>query len=151
MAQAKTARGTKLLIKIGDGGSPSETFAHNCSVNAARSFQLSANTNDTNVPDCDDPDLMAWVEREKVSLSGTVNGAGVLNTPDLEFFFDYVADSDPKNCKIVVDVPGSDGGRVFTGSFLCTDFQISGDRGQKTDMSITLQSTGAITIANNAG
>lgn len=149
MAQAKTARGTKLLIKIGDGGG-AETFTHNCSINGARSFQLQAQTNDVNVPDCDDPELMAWIEREKVSLGATIQGAGVLNTEDLEFFFDYAADADPKNMRIVVDVPGADGGGYFSGAFLCTDFQVSGDRGQKTDFSATFQSSGAITFTANA-
>lgn len=149
MAQATTIRGTKILVKIGDGGSP-ETFAHNCSVNGARSFQLSAQTNDVNVPDCDDPDLMAWIEREKVSLGATVNGAGICNTPDIEFFFDYAADSDPKNCRIVVDTTGANGGGYFAGAFHCTDFQINGDRGTKADMSITLQSSGAITWTDAA-
>lgn len=144
MAQAKTVRGTKILVKIGDGGSP-ETFTHNCSVNGARSFQLSAQSNDVNVPDCDDPDLMAWIEREKVSLGATVQGAGICNTPDVEFFFNYAKSPDPKNCRIVVDVAGSDGGGYFAGEFHCTDFQVDGDRGSKANVSITLASTGAIT------
>lgn len=145
MAQAKTVKGTKILVMIGDGASPSESFAHNCSVNGARSFQLSAQTNDVNVPDCDDPDLMAWIEREKVSLGATVQGAGVTNTPDVEFFFNYAKSPDPKNCRVVIDVPGADGGGYFAGAFHCTDFQVSGDRGAKSDISITLQSTGEIT------
>lgn len=149
MAQAKTARGTKLLVKIGDGGDP-ESFTHNCTINGARSFQLTSQTNDVNVPDCDDPDLMAWIEREKVSLGATIQGAGILNTPDVEFFFDYAKDSDPKNVRVVVDVIGADGGGYFEGSFHCTDFQINGDRGQKQDCSITLQSTGEITFTANA-
>jgi predicted secreted protein len=149
MAQAKTARGTKLLIKIGDGGSP-EAFVHNCSISGARSFQLTSQTNDVNVPDCDDPELMAWLEREKVSLGATIQGAGVLNTPDLEFFYDYASSSDPKNIRVVVDVPGADGGGYFSGAFHCTDFQISGDRGQKTDFTATFQSTGEVTFTANA-
>lgn len=149
MAQAKTAKGTKLLIKIGDGGSP-EAFTHNCSINGARSFQLQSQTNDVNVPDCDDPDLIAWIEREKVSLGATVQGAGVLNTEDLEFFYNFASSTDPKNMRIVVDVPGADGGGYFAGAFLCTDFQVSGDRGQKTDFSVTLVSSGEVTFTANA-
>jgi len=149
MAQAKTARGTKLLIKVGDGGSP-EAFTHNCSINAARSFQLQAQTNDVNVPDCDDPDLMAWIESEKVSLKATIQGAGVCNTPDIEFFFGWVSDSDTKNVKVVVDVPGADGGIIFSGAFHCTDFQLSGDRGQKTNFTMTAGSSGEVTATANA-
>lgn len=148
MAQAKTVRGTKILVKIGDGGSP-EAFTHNCSVNGARSFQLTSQTNDVNVPDCDDPDLMAWIESEKVSLGATVSGAGILNSPDTEFFYNYAKSPDAKNCRIVVDVAGADGGGYFAGAFLCTDFQINGDRGNKALIQITLKSTGEVTWTDN--
>ncbi len=149
MAQAKTVRGTKILVKIGDGGDP-ETFAHNCSFNGARSLQFSAQTNDTNVPDCDDPDLMAWVEREKVSLSATIQGAGVYNTPDGEAFFNLMKSPDPVNIRFVIDVDGVDGGGYWAGAFLMTDMQIDGDRGQKGNLSGTFQSTGAITWVDAA-
>lgn len=144
MAQAKTVRGTKILVKVGDGGTP-EVFAHNCSINGARSFQLSAGTNEVAVPDCDDPELMAWLVREKVSVSATVQGAGVCNTPDIELFQAWAASSDAKNCRIVVDVPGADGGGYWSGAFHCTDFTISGDRGQSSEISVTLVSTGEVT------
>jgi hypothetical protein len=149
MANAKTVRGTKILVMIGDG-EVSESFAHNCSINGARSLQLSAQTNDTNVPDCDDPDLMAWVEREKVSLSGTIQGAGVTNTPDVEFFFDFLKDPDPRNVRVAIDVPGADGGGYFAGAWLCSDFTVNGDRGSKSDISITMQSTGVISWVDAA-
>lgn len=149
MAQATTVPGKSLLIKVGDGGSP-ETFTHNCTINAERGLQLSAQTNDVNVPDCDDPDLMAWVEREKVSLSGTINGSGTLNAPDQDLFWAWLSGSSTKNVKIVTDIAGASGGRVFSGAFHCTNFELSGNRGEKVNASITLQSSGAITFANNA-
>lgn len=148
MAQATTVPGKSLLIKVGDGGDP-ETFAHNCSINAERGLQLSAQTNDVNVPDCDDPDLMAWVEREKVSLSGSINGAGTLNAPDQDLFWAWFNSSDPRNVKVITDIAGASGGRIFSGAFHCTNFEISGTRGEKVNCSITLASSGAITMANN--
>ncbi|MGE0828941.1 MAG: phage tail tube protein [Hyphomonadaceae bacterium] len=148
MAQAVTVPGKSLFIKVGDGGSP-ETFTHNCSINAQRGLQLSAQTNDVNVPDCDDPDLMAWVEREKVSLSGAINGSGVLNAPDQDLFWEWFSSADPKNVKVITDIAGASGGRVFTGAWLCTGFDITGNRGEKCQCAITLASNGAITFANN--
>lgn len=149
MAQAQTVRGTKLLVKIEDPEAPG-TFTHNCSINGQRSIQFSSQTNDTNVPDCDDPDLMAWIEREKTSLGATIQGAGVLNTPDVPLFWRYLADSDPWNVKFVIDVAGAVGGGHFDGEFLCTDFQAGGDRGTKSDCSVTLQSNGLVTFTANA-
>ena len=149
MAQAKTARGTALLVKVGNGATP-EVFAHNCTINGQRALQFSAQTNDVNVPDCDTPEQLAWVEREKVSVGAQITGEGVLNTTDLATYFDWVTGEDTKNVKVVVDVPSGDGGRIMSGAFHCTQFDISGNRGEKVTASITLQSSGAVTIANNA-
>lgn len=144
MTQAVTLRGTKILVKIGDGATP-ETFTNNCSINGARSFQLQCQTNDTAVPDCDDPDLMAWIESEKVSLNATVSGAGVTNVGDVPFFYAYAASPDPRNCRIVIDAgSGVNGNGYFAGAFLCDGFTVSGDRGNKSDISITLKSTGVV-------
>lgn len=150
MAQATTASGVRqLLILVGDGGSP-ETFVHPCSINSQRGLVLTADTNDVIVPDCEDPDLMAWVEREKVSLGGTINGEGTLNVPDLDLFWDWFESSDPKNVKVVVDLEAVNGGRVFSGAWHLTNFELGGERGQKVSASITLQSSGAILKSNNS-
>lgn len=150
MTASNTIRGTKLLIKIGDGGSP-EVFAHPCSFAGQRSMQLQAQTNDVTVPDCDLPDQLAWVEREKVSVSATISGEGVLNAEDQDIFFDFVTDEDPRNVKTYTDVAGSAGGRIYAGSYHCTQFEISGTRGEKITANIQMQSTGVITKTNNAG
>ena len=149
MAAVKHARGVKLLLKVGDGASPTENFAAYCTVNAARSIKGTATTNEFNIPDCTDPDLLAWVSREKVSLSYTVSGAGILNTPDVEDFTTWLAAEEPKNCQIVVDVPSADGGVIFEGAFHLTDFEITGDRGGKMEANISLASDGEVTVTAN--
>lgn len=145
MAAVKHARGVKLLLKVGDGAGP-EVFTAKCSINAARGISFSAQTNDFNVPDCADPDLIAWIVREKVSLSVSINGAGILNTPDVEPFFVWFASELSKNCQLhLADVLAADGGGYFAGAFHLTDFQITGDRGGKMEVSLTLASDGAVT------
>jgi hypothetical protein len=150
MALAKSMRGTRLLIKIGDGAVP-EVFTHNCSINAQRAFTRSSQLNEFNVPDCNDPDLMAVTEREKVSLSSTITGSGILNTPDVPFFNAYYESASPKNVRVAMDqVLGADGGGFWSGAFLLESIEFSGDRGGKTEVTLTLQSTGAITFTANA-
>ncbi len=146
MAQAKTLKGKSLLIKIGDGATPTEVFAHPCLINADRGIAFATETNDTRVPDCDDPELLAWLEREVVSLSATINGAGTLNTPDVEDFFDWLASGDPKNIRVELQgVSGANGGGYFGMAALLTAFEITGSIGQRSQCSITLASTGAVT------
>jgi predicted secreted protein len=145
MAAVKHARGVKLLLKVGDGAVP-EVFVAYCTINAARSISGEAATNDFNIPDCDDPDAMGWLAREKVSLSYSVSGAGILNTPDTEIFAEWLADPLPRNCEIIVDVLAADGGVVFAGAFHLTTFEITGDRGSKMEASISLVSDGEVTV-----
>lgn len=148
MAATKHARGVKLLLKVGDGASP-EVFSTFCSINTARGISFSSTTNDFNIPDCDDPDKIAWVAREKDGLSVGVTGAGILNTPDVEEFYEWFASPDSKNCQVVVDVPSADGGVIFEGAFHLTDFEITGDRSGKMECSLSLASDGEVTVGDN--
>lgn len=148
MALVKHARGVKLLIKVGDGADP-EVFTAMCSINAARSISGEAGTNDFNIPDCEDPDALAWVVREKNSLSYSFSGAGILDTDNVETFTDWLADPSSRNAQIVVDVPAADGGVIFAGAWHLTGFEITGDRGGKMETSISGVSDGEITVTAN--
>lgn len=139
----KHARGIQLLIKIGDGASP-EQFTQYCSVNTQRGITFTAGTNDQDVIDCDDPEALAWVIREKTNLSVTINGSGTVNTPDIETFFDFLVSPDPRNCQVIVDVPSADGGLGFEGALHLTEFTITGNRGEKMSTSMTMVSDGII-------
>lgn len=142
----KHARGVKLLIMVGQQDGPPETFVAFCTINAARSVTGDAATNDFNIPDCEDPDKMGWLAREKVSLSYSAQGAGILNTPDTIIFAEWLADPLSRNCQIIVDVPAADGGVIFAGLFHLTHFEITGDRGSKMEATVNLISDGEITV-----
>lgn len=148
MAEVKHARGVKLLIKVGDGASP-EVFETYCSINAERGITFTAGANDQDVIDCSDPDAIAWVLREKTNLSASVTGSGMVNTPDVGDFYDWLVGADSKNCKVILDVPGVDGGVIFSGKFHMTEFSITGNRGEKMQASVSLSSDGEITKATN--
>jgi hypothetical protein len=148
MAAIKHARGVQLLLKVGDGASP-EVFTTYCSVNADRGITFTAGMNETEEIQCDDLEAVSWVLREKTNLSCTFSGGGTVNTPDLESFFEYLTDEDSRNCKVVVDVPGADGGIVFSGAFHCNEFSITGNRGEKMQASVSFSSDGEVTAAAN--
>jgi predicted secreted protein len=150
MAAVKNAKGVKLLLKVGDGGSPTENFATYCSVNAARGITFTAAANEINIPDCADPEKIAWLAREKSSLSVGVTGAGMLNTPDLGAFYDWLTSEDSRNVQMVVDVPGADGGVTFSGAFHLTEFAVTGDVGNRIQVSITLASDGEVVKGVNS-
>jgi hypothetical protein len=148
MARVKKARGVKLVLKVGDGADP-ENFAAKCSINAARGITFSSATNEFPDIDCDDPEAVAWVLREKSNLSAAINGAGTLNTPDVQGFYDWQVDPLSKNCQVVLDVPSADGGVIFEGAFHLTQFEMTGNQGTLVETTIALQSDGEVTCGAN--
>lgn len=142
MTKPTTAAGSKLSIWLGDGASP-EVFVAPCGL-TSRGINFSADSNDTNVPDCDDPDAPAWVERVVRSLQAGVTGSGVLakeaKTAWEGFFFGGVS----KNCRVVIDW-GVGGTHRYDGAFICTGFNVTGALGEKINVEIALQSDGEIT------
>lgn len=149
MAAVKTLNGEKLLVQIGDGASP-ETFTHDCLINTERGIAFSAETQEFIVPDCLAPEDPAWKEVTKDGLSATISGAGMLHTSSVEDWFNWFKSPDTKNCRVRVDVAGADGGGYWEGAFHLTALEITGDRKQKSTVSVTLVSNGAVTWTDNA-
>lgn len=144
MTAAKTVKGKSLLIQVSDM-EVSPTFSHDCLINAERGIVLSAETNETRVPDCDDPELIAWVVREKVSLSAAINGAGTLHTPNVSDYNDWLASPDTKDVRVKLNgIVLANGGGHWAGAFHLTTFEATGAIGELTQCSIALQSSGAV-------
>ena len=78
MAQPTVIAGTKLLLLVGNGAGP-EVFAEPCGL-TTKSFDLSASTNTTVLPDCDDPESPAWESIDINAFSASVSGSGVMAT-----------------------------------------------------------------------
>ncbi len=144
MAEAKTVAGVSLLVKVSDmGGTP--VFAHPCLINAARGIQFSSATNERNIPDCTNPELMAWTKINKQSLSAKINGSGVLNTPDNTVFFTWYSADDARDIRVEFSgITLANGGGWFAGQFKCTDYGVTGDRGDEVSCDIALASHGAV-------
>lgn len=150
MALAKYLRGVQLLIKISDM-EVSPVFAHPCLINANRQLSLTAELTDVVVPDCSDPDLMAWTVREKRALSCSITGAGVLHTPDTKDYFDWVTGSAAKNVRAELGaVTLANGGGHIAGAFHLGQFDFGGDRGGLTEANVSLSSSGAMTWVDAA-
>lgn len=142
MARPTTYSSKKLLIQLGDGGTP-ETFGAPCGL-TTRGIQLSKETNDVTVPDCDDPDLPSWTERDVVSLSGEVSGSGILAAEAFETWRDAFLSTDPVNCRIKIDETGANGGGYFYGAFHLTALNVTGEIGNKIQVEVTFSSDGEI-------
>lgn len=141
MAQPTTLRGSLMLLEIGDGGSP-ETFDNPCGL-TAKAFNRTWTTNDDSVPDCDDPDAPTYAARTKDTASATISGSGILAKEYLGAYESFYADADSRNCRITLDY--TTGPIEYTGLFHLTTFNITGNRGEKVQVEIEMQSDGEFT------
>lgn len=138
MAQAQTLTFSQFLVQLGNGANP-EVFASPCGLNS-RSFNRTAATNDTNVPDCDNPDAPSWLERDVVSLSASISGAGVVADEDFDVWNAWFESGASKNLEIKL------GTRTWLGPYKCTKLNLTGARGSRVTFDVTLDSDGETTL-----
>jgi len=141
MAPPKTGSFGEFVLLLGDG-QPSETFAAPCGF-TSRGFNQTANTQSTTVPDCADEDAPAYADRGVDELSASISGSGVMALEALQTWREYFASGQPKNVRVVVNKPVADGGGHWQGLFVCTQFNLSAEKGQKVQAEITLENAGA--------
>lgn len=132
MAQAETLKFSQFLVQIETAPG---AFTSPCGLNS-RSFNRTAATNDTNVPDCDDPDAASWLERDIVSLSSQLSGAGVVADEDFNTWNTWFESGASKNVKITL------GARVWIGPYKLTRLNLTGARGSRVTFDATLDSDG---------
>jgi predicted secreted protein len=141
MTKPNTILGTQLLLKVGNAGSP-ETFTHPCLINADRSIEFTAGGNKVEVPDCTNPDDPVWTEFVKQTLECALSGAGKLDAvgATIASYTTWLTSKDPKNVQIWLGTIGH-----WAGAFHLTKFGVTGTRGDKAEVSIGLDSDGAVT------
>lgn len=149
MAAVNHTRGVKLVLKVGDGASP-EVFTALCSINAERGVTFNAQTNDQTIPDCTDPDAMAWVSREVETLSLDVTGGGMLDKGNVKTMWDWWQSGDSRNCKVILDDDTAANVITWTGAFKLPTFDLTGNRGEKVQTSLSLSSDGEVTAVFGA-
>lgn len=146
MAKPVTASWSKLLIMVGNGAGP-EVFAAPCAL-ISKGISLTADTSDSNVPDCDSPDLPSWVNRVVRSLTAGVTGSGrlALGAAGSGVWRAWFLSGAAKNCRIKIDVPLANDGGYYAGSFVLTAMNITGNESDgKIGVDVTMASDGEVT------
>lgn len=136
MAKATTFKYSQFLVLLGDAGSP-EQFTDPCGL-TSRGFQRTANMNDTNIPNCDDPDAPSWLGRDVISYQATLSGSGVVAAESKNAWEDWWESGEAKNCRIEL------GATAWEGAFRLAEFNITGERGQRVNMEVSLVSDGEV-------
>lgn len=135
------SKGRLLLLKIGDGGSPTETFTNGCGFRA-RSFTINNNVVDTSKPDCSSPGGVVKYTGiygiQTITLSGS--GESSDDTQNLRLLNAARGQTD-LNMQIVVP-----GWGTFQGSVLIGSLEHSGDTEGTMEFSCDITMTGDVTF-----
>lgn len=131
-------KGRLILIKIGDGTTPTENFT---TLGGIRSKTITINNEQIDVTS---DDTSGW--RELFPDAGissiSVSGSGILKTgDDLTDAHDAAVNKTLINCQIIV--PGM---AEYVGPFQITNFQVGGEYNQPGTFSISLESGGDIEV-----
>jgi hypothetical protein len=138
LTQPTTFSFGKFLLKVGDGASP-EVFSAPCGL-TAKAFNQTNTTVESIVPDCDDPDAPANVERGITSKSRDISGTALLTSESFQTWQDFYDSDYSKNVRVY---PMGASGGYYQGKFILATFNIAAPAiGQKSTGDITLQSDG---------
>ena len=140
MAQPTTARFGKFRVKLGNDNSPNEYVAP-CGF-TSKSLTLTKNLTEVNLPDCDDPDAVAWVGRDAASLSAAVNGEGVLAAESVEVWLNAMESVESVPVLIEIEFPSKT--IEWEGRMHIATFTPSADQGGRVTVTVEMQSDGEL-------
>lgn len=152
MARANPVKFSEFIVKIGDGGSPSEAFAAPCGI-TTRSLNRSAERSIANLPDCDNEDLPSVQEGTVTSTSWTITGSGLLTVDALDTWDDWFESGAERNVQVTKVGAGANGGRTWSGRAHLTTLNYSGskeDNGGKMQIEVEIAGQGELTRVNAA-
>lgn len=144
MTQATTIKFGKMIVKLGDGSSSPEVFTAPCGL-TTHALNRSKTLNETNVPDCDDPDAITWVGREVQSLSWGISGNGVLAQESIAAWEDFLRSTDSRNVEVTIIFPLAT--YTYRGAAHLETFNISAELGQKVQVEVSLQGDGELIMS----
>ncbi|ORE89744.1 phage tail tube protein [Aurantimonas sp. 22II-16-19i] len=139
MALASTTRFGSFVVMIGDGAEP-EVFSAPCGF-TSKSWTRTKNMNETEVPDCDDPDAPSHVERDITALTASISGSGVMAQESLPMWREFYASNNSKTVKIIF--PESATEVTVTQKYHLASFEVTAEKGSRAAVNVQLESDGA--------
>lgn len=138
MAQATTIRGGKVRILLGAGTAP-VVYTAPCGF-TSRSLTFTKGLEESNVPDCDDPDKIDWIGRDATSLSISVSGEGVLAYESTDAWDEAWQSLDSVPVRIEIEWPLKT--VTWNGNMHIESMELGATNGTRATLNITMQSDG---------
>lgn len=151
MAKPRTLSFGNFKVYLGDGASP-EVFTAPCGF-TQKSLTINAQSSSTNVPDCDDPEAVAWEEKAVSVLSAQVQGSGVMAMASLATWRDWALSGQHQKVRVEFADTGANGGGYYEGFAILTTLGHAttlGSDGNKVQLQVTLDSDGEWTWTDAA-
>lgn len=117
------------------------TYAAPCGF-TTKSFILTKNLQEINIPDCDDPDQVAWVGRDAQSLTAQITGEGVAAAESVPTWND--AFQSESSIPARVEIEFSTGMLVYEGYFQVESLTFGAEQGGRVTLNVSMQSDGII-------
>lgn len=140
MAKPNTLRFGKFRVYVEDPDNPG-TYIAPCGF-TEKSLDLSATSNEDAIPDCDDPDLPAWVARTIATLSAGVRGTGVWNGGAYATWRRLFLAGASFNVRVEFDDTLANGGGYYQGGAVLNNLGHSGSLGQRVQAAVDMASDG---------
>jgi hypothetical protein len=148
MAKPITYKGSLVAIYLQDPADTTApfTFIKPCGLNN-HTVTFTKNAQEVNVPDCDDPELPQWIERDVESLDFSASGEGILAAESIEAWWDYFNSTEPVNARIYVGaITDTTNGYYWEGAVHINSFEVTGQVGTRATVSVSVVSSGEMTF-----
>jgi hypothetical protein len=143
MAAPRTLSFSNFKVYVSDTDSPG-VFTAPCGF-TQKSLEITAETSDTNVPDCDTPEDPAWTERAVTALSAAIAGQGVMAMASLTTWRTWMLAANARTVRVEFADTLANGGGYYEGDAICQSLGHAvalGADGNKAQLSVNLVSTG---------
>lgn len=141
MTAPVTAKFGKMQVFLGDDATPI-VYAAPCGL-TTKNLTLSKNTQEINIPDCDDPDAPVWLGRDVQNLSATISGDGVAAAESVPDWNAAAISTESVNMKVEIEF--STGTKLFEGKFIVDNLTFGAEQGGRVTLGFNAVSDGQIT------
>jgi hypothetical protein len=121
MAQATTVKFGQQYILIGNGATPTEVFEMPCGITSL-TRQITTNTADVDIPDCEDPDALVWLGIDVNSKRMTLTFGGILAEEAIEVWDEWAMEEATKNVRWYRNLAAPNAG-YFMAPAVLTEYQ----------------------------
>lgn len=133
---------TRFVIQLGDGGTPTETFAFTCGANA-RNVTLTNNLGETTVLDCASPlDVVPAILRNLESQDTSANISGSVAVESWPTWRAWADSGDTKNVKLFLDESAANNGGFWIVPMILQSLELSAENKGIVQFTAQLQGNG---------